>query len=63
MLINQKQEQISTIGVISERLGAFEIIFNPRVSLNIPVPTVDAVIEDIAIAPPALNEKCLSIAS
>ena len=56
-------EQMSTIGVISVRLGAFEIIFNPRVSLNTPVPTVDAVIEDIAIAPPALNEKCLSIAS
>ena len=27
------------------------------------MPTVDAVIEDIAIAPPALKEKCLKIAS
>ena len=56
-------EQIKTIGVISERLGAFATIFRPRVSLKTPVPTVDAVIEDIAIAPPALKEKCLKIAS
>ena len=56
-------EQIKTIGVISERLGAFATIFRPRVSLKTPVPTVDAVIEDITIAPPALKEKCLKIAS
>ena len=43
--------------------GAFATILRLRVSLKTPVPTVEAVIEDIAIAPPALKEKCLKIAS
>ena len=44
-------------------IGAFEIIFKPKVSLKIPEPIVEAVIEEIAIAPPALREKCLRTAS
>ena len=56
-------EQINTIGTISISGGASEIIFKPKVSLKTPDPIVEAVIEEIAIAPPALKEKCLSTAS
>ena len=56
-------EQINTTGTISISIGAFEIIFKPKVSLKIPEPIVEAVIEEIAIAPPALREKCLRTAS
>ena len=50
-------------GVISKSFGAFSITFKPPAPEKRPVPIVDAVMEAIAIAPPALREKRRKIAS